>query len=240
MERTELLEINDLMRNDLAAIIHNQLILANLHEELDRSLLNPVEEDFIYREQFDQFPAEPTTIIINGISISKRRLHRSGIQLRDIRGADLLYEIEDEKFIIIQYKKASGQVVKNDPIQLNVLLSNCPEVCPNKKKRPIPKDWVPLKIFSFCGCWYNVIDGTNERHMPACEAEAIFQGRKTKIAREFQSGMSKESFLELFAACRIGALINYPQDVEVRDAYVSQLIEDQHIIFEFEQRGRWS
>jgi hypothetical protein len=239
MERTEFAETIDLMLDDVAAILHNQQVLARVHVALERNRISPFEQDFIYRDHFGEPPSEPRIFFIDGVRITSRVLHQTGIRLSDIQGADLLYEMEDEKFGLIQYKRATESIVPNDQVQLETLLRNCPEVCSNQRNRPIPMTWIPSKIFSFCGIWYAIIDGKDSRYVTACEAETIFDGQKTKDVKSFRSGLSKNAFMELFASCRIGALIGYPPKRVVRDHYVRQLVEMRHLILEMRQRGKW-
>ena len=161
--------------------------------------------------------------------------------MEDIQGADMLYEVEREKFGLIQYKKSSSTSVKNDEEQLQALISNCPDVCTHKKKRPIPVDWVPLKLNSYCGCWYSVIDEEGQkRYMHACEAEAIFRGRKSGQVKNFDIGLTRETFLELFSSCRIGAFLRaVPREGDHRPSdYIDHLVEEQHVILEVRQQNR--
>jgi hypothetical protein len=104
MESVEFKAALQLALDDATAIIHNQHIIAGIHADLDHNLLNPFEQDFIYQEHFGQFPSEPRIIVSNGVVIITRILHQTGTRLSDIRGVDLLYEIENEKFGLIQYK----------------------------------------------------------------------------------------------------------------------------------------
>jgi hypothetical protein len=240
MDREEFVSTISLMTDDAAAIIRHNQVLAGIKSELDANLLNPFEQDYIYREHFGQFPAEPKRQTINGVAITSRILHQTGSGLSDVAGADFLYEIEDEKFIIIQYKLARKSAVRADADQLDDLISNCPDVCMHKKKRPIPKAWLPLKLNAFCGCWYSVIDGADRRFVHACEAETIFQNVSTVQASEFSNGLSPNTFFELFSSCRIGAFLRQPRDEAIRTRYVEQSLESAHIIYEVIQSGSWT
>jgi hypothetical protein len=157
-----------------------------------------------------------------------------------VQGADFLYEIENEKFIIIQYKRVSDSVVRADKDQLETLISNCPEVCMHKKNRPIPRAWLPLKLNAFCGCWYSVIDGENRRFVHACEAETIFQNAGTVPISEFSSGVSRDTFFELFSSCRIGAFLRRPTEQVIRTQYVKQELDAAHIVYEVTQSDLWT
>jgi hypothetical protein len=171
------------MLDDAAAVIHNQQLIAGIHSELDKRRLSPFEQDFIYQDHFGLFPSEPVTFNYHGVSISSRTLHQTGMRLRDINGTDLLYEIEGEKFVLLQYKRAYNNQITVDKKQLETLLNNCPEKCRNKQKRPMPQEWIPRKSFTYCGIWYRVINNGNFRTVTACEAESIFQNQSSKQER---------------------------------------------------------
>ena len=78
MEQREFTATLNLMLDDVTAIVYNQQVLAGIHTELDRNLFTPFEQDFIYKEQFGQFPSEPQKIIVNGVVITSRVLHQTG------------------------------------------------------------------------------------------------------------------------------------------------------------------
>lgn len=239
METEEFAATFEVMLDDTAAIIHNQKVLADIHDELDKNQLRPFEQDYIYKEHFGSMPSDPIAIEHNGVTITTRVLHQTGIQMRDITGADLLYEIEGEKFGLIQYKRENRHVIKGDYGQLNTLLNNCPDVCKNKKSRPIPQNWLPLKLNSYCGSWYATISKGEKRFLHACEAESIFWNSSTANISTFDSGLSKDTFLELFSNCRIGALVRKPKDENIRQLYLGSLVENQHLVFEVVQKGKW-
>lgn len=240
MNPNEFAETYNLILNDVAAIAHNQQVLAGIQAQLNYNIFNPFEQDIIYEDHFGQMPSEPRQFTYRGVTITSRILHQTGVSLRDIVGADLLYEIVDEKFGLIQYKRAKNGSVRNDVVQLEVLLNNCPDMCSNKKKRPIPLNWIPLRLNAFCGSWYCVFDGKERMYVHACEAEAIFNGKGSAQIHYFKTGLTKESFLELFSSCRIGALLRrYPGPIIRPDIYTSRLLEQRHIILEVRQQGRW-
>jgi hypothetical protein len=74
------------------------------------------------------------------------KLHRRGVSARDIHGANLLYEIEGEKYVLIQYKTpSSAGRVSRDETQLDTLVASCPEgVC------------YPRASWPHCGSWHCV------------------------------------------------------------------------------------
>jgi len=243
MNADDLSVLSEALLADAATVIHNQAVLAGIHADLDKNAIRPFEQDYIYADHYKDPPSAPRTIELNGVSITSRVLHQTGIGLSDVRGADLLYEIEDEKFGLIQYKRASNGYVKIDKNQLTVLLGNCPEVCMHNKRRPLPEAWIPLKINSFCGVWYCIVDrdrSGERKYVHGCEAESIVGNKSTVALTEFDFALSKSTFLELFASCRLGALLRTLNGNEMMSQYVSSAIENRHLIFEVTQRGRWS
>lgn len=238
MNPTEFREVFDLMLRDASAIIRNQQALAGIHQQLDQNRLSPFEQDVIYEDHFGQMPSEPREITVNGVRIITRVLHQTGVRLGDIQGADLLYEIEREKFGIVQYKRSSNGTAKTDADQLETLLDSCPDVCTQKKKRPIPLDWIPVRLNAYCGIWYCVYGNGDRKYVHACEAEGVFGTRKSANVVQFRSGLTKETFLELFALCHIGALTT-ARDIQTQNRFVAVLREAKHIILEVRQRGKW-
>jgi len=241
MEPEELKETLNLMVDDAAAIIHNQQVLAGIHTELDKNTLFPYEQDYIYQEHFGQLPSEPQRHTINGIDVTSRILHQTGIRLSDVVGADMLYEIENEKFALIQYKRASNDRLKGDRDQLNTLLDNCPDVCIHKRNRPIPQYFLPLKLNGYCGCWYSAIINGTKHYVHACEAETFYDSQSSIPADKFLSGLTEESYTGLFASCRVGAFLRqHPREGDLLpDDYARPLLDLRHIILEIRQLGRW-
>jgi hypothetical protein len=133
-------------------------------------------------------------------------------------------------------KRAENGRIKRDAEQLTALLNHCPDICPNKSRRPLPIGWLPTKFFAFCGCWFAMMDEREGKYLPVCEAETIFQGRKTRSVKFFQDGISRKAFLDLFASCRIGALL---KTREAKEEYTERALKDGHAILEVLQRGKW-
>ncbi|MCI0559423.1 MAG: hypothetical protein L0332_13045 [Chloroflexi bacterium] len=240
MERAEFSQVYNLMIDDAEAIVHNQQVLAGVHTQLQHNILVPFEQDLIYEEHFGQRPSEPRQIRHGNTTITTRILHQAGIRLSDVNGADLLYEIEGEKFGLIQYKKSSSSRIQSDEFQLARLLDNCPDVCRYKKSRPIPRTWLPLKLNAYCGCWYGIIHNGERRYVHACEAEGIMRGFNRVEVSEFEFGLTRQTFLELFSSCRAGALIRPVNErLFTPKEYTSPLLEQQHFILTVLQRGRW-
>ena len=121
MESRELTDISNVIFHDVGSIIHSQQVLAGVHAELDKNQFRPFEQDYIYQEHYGTMPSQPRKMEINGVIITSRVLHQTGIGLQDVNGADLLYEIEGEKFGLIQYKRSNTRGVKGDAEQLQKL-----------------------------------------------------------------------------------------------------------------------
>jgi hypothetical protein len=219
------------MLDQAAAILEHQQVIANIKEELNRNLENPLEQDYIYKDHYGSFPGEPIEREINGVKVITRVLHQTGKGLKDIVGADLLYEIENEKYALIQYKRGFNKKVKGDVSQLDQLLKQCPSVCFYKKK---PPSFVPVRMNGFCGCYYKVIDNKNYI-VHACEAKFIFSNQTTVSIDQFKSGLSEQVFNELFASCRIGALTN----VKKSSYYIQESLNQNKFVLHVLQKGRF-
>src|SRR5688500_14080365 len=86
------------INEEIRRIIHSQQVLADVLEDLDARNVRPLEEDFIDADFRDEAIGEPTVRQIGDVVIIVRKLHRRGASAADIRGADLMYEIEGHKF----------------------------------------------------------------------------------------------------------------------------------------------
>jgi hypothetical protein len=215
-------------------IIHNQRVLAGVVEELQLNAEHPFEQDNIYDRHFGRRPSDPLVHDIDGVEITTRILHQTGIGMRDIAGADLLYEIRDKKFMLMQFKRASvdRSRVTNDAEQLERLLQNCPEKCYLKK---FEKVFSPIRFNGMCGIWYRVDSARESRIVHACEVKTIFDDRKSAHFDSFRSGVSVAEYESLFASCRIGAFI----DQAAMESHVSSLVEQRHVVFRCLQDGMW-
>lgn len=236
MELSEFQELTDLVSDEVAAVIHAQTVLADIHQKLDLNRFRPFEQDIIYAEQYGGVPSNSRTFEYAGVKITTRILHQTGKGLADIRGGDLLYEIEGEKYIITQFKKADsrGKVQNNKP-QLDALLKNCPGVCMYKRRGVTG---IPARLNGFCGVWYRIDQPAPKRethYVHACEAKKIFDNHGSVNSSNFRSGLTKETFIELFAYCRIGALTR----VQPSQAQIDILVAKQELVFEAIQTGRW-
>jgi len=230
-------------------ILHWQRVLAGIHEEIKENLEHPFEQDLIYEAVYGSKPAEGRKIQVDGVEIVARILHRTGKRQRDIRGADLLYEIENEKFVLVQFKRADEKGrVHGEAEQLAELLEQCPAVCFYKRK---PSPVLPPRLNGFCGVWYrvDVPHLKNAYFVHGCESLQIFakgegknfsemasHAQKSVPAGQFERGLDQDMFLRLFAMCRLGAIVR----IKKPSRYIETLQEQQHLIFHILQRGRFS
>lgn len=184
-----------LINDDVSAIIEGQRILGEVHEELAENATRPFEPDFIVQDATGVSVGEPFEDVVDGVRITKRILHQRGRALRDIKGADLLYEVQGHKYALIQYKTPdrSGRV-HSDEDQLRRLTANCPTGCP-----------VQSHYWPYCGSWYCVRSLGEAHYLQACEADAIFGGAASRRHTSFRVGLTRHTFDELFALCWIGA-----------------------------------
>ncbi len=188
--------ISQVMR-DVDSIIDRQRTLDQVKDALLDRAENPHEEDFIYDEVYG---GERTTKeVIEGVTIERTVLHRRGKRDKDINGADLLFEIVGEKYILVQYKKtAPSDRVTKDSEQLEELIECCSNYCPP----------FSYEMLGSCGSWYCIIDGSNLKYMPACVADKKFGSNASVTKRTFDKALDRSGFLDLFAKCYIGARVN--------------------------------
>lgn len=232
MERDELSKLVELIQDDAQAILEHQVVLAGVKEQIAQNKRSPFEQDSIYADHYGDLPSQPQEKTIDGIRITTQILHQTGLGLRDIAGADLLYEIEGEKYVLIQYKRPNRKnLVQNDQAQLDVLLSKCPSVCSYKTRAHLLQ---PLRLNGYCGCWYNCLTNDGARYVHACEAKVIFDGKASVSERKFASGMTKEEFDRLFAVCRIGALVRIKSSAH----YIQRQLSSNHLVFYLVQHNR--
>lgn len=232
MERSELAELVELIQDDARAILENQATLADVKAQLGANQARPFEQDWIYGDHYGDLPSKPREHVVAGIRITTQVLHQTGTGLRDIAGADLLYEIEGEKYALIQYKRPKPNgLVQNDSAQLDALLSRCPSVCAYRRRTSLV---LPLRLNGYCGCWYNCVDAAGSRFVHACEAKLLFGGQGHVSSNQFASGLTKSEFDRLFAVCRLGALVRIKSSTQ----YIEQQIESNHLVFRLVQHQR--
>lgn len=227
MDEREWYDLVNRINADIAGIARAQSTLNDVHAERMNRLNSPVEEDFIDRDSFGEVPGEPNYISINGIEIAVRKLHRRGIRCSDIKGADLIYELEGRKFCLIQYKSPSRRRrVPLDREQLRELINACPNPCP-----PITNEGLRT-----CGSWYSVQEKGSSYYMRACEAREVFGDYASKSIGAFSQGISKASFQDMFAKCWIGARVA-PIDVGF---YLAESVANDRVVVHAQQSDyRW-
>jgi hypothetical protein len=179
----------------------------------------PLEEQLIDEDSFGFPSGQPRVVRWENVELKVWKIHRAGLRSTDIKGADLYYEIANNKFVLIQYKSPSvtGRVTR-DAQQLAVLKSACPNRCS------------PANRFS-CGSWLSLRDASGATYYPACEAERVFGTFASRSKSAFINGLTKSQFHSDFGGCRIGGRTN-PIDV---DAYISSRVNADNLFFRVEQ-----
>lgn len=163
----------------------------------------PDEVDLIYNEVKDQAgrvlskdeSPEEATIEIHGIRIKKRIVHR---KTEKYNGADVYFEVENEKFALVQFKLQSGGRYQFDKKQLDNLQIWC-DYCIKDKNRP-----------SLCPSFVWLINDlgyySKHRILKLCRLQRILRSRSSASVEEFDnSGITRSAFKELLAKCWIGA-----------------------------------
>ena len=229
MEELEWRTLVGTINKDIAGIVHAQRVLEEVNDELHNRTTRPIEEDYIFADGFGRSPGAPHVILIDGVEISTRMLHRRGLGQKDIKGADLLYEIAGRKFVLVQYKVPDARYrVTNDRSQLCELMASCPNPCPPHS----PGFWPT------CGAWYAVHSQDKSAYLPACEAQRVFGDNQSRLFSTFGTGMEQHVFQQLFARCWTGARVS-PSEF----AYLSWAeLEADRVLFTSFQRGsfgRW-
>jgi hypothetical protein len=222
MEEQEWLTLRSYMNADISGFLQEQYaqsVLDEVNEELAERAKNPIEQDFITEDAWGKDPAERRVVSIDGIEVQIRSLHQRGLGLTDVKGADLLYEIEGVKFALIQYKRPDlrGRV-KRETRQLKELIGACPNPCP-------PYD---PHLRKNCGSWFAVRSTAESAYLPACQAKKLFRGENYPKKERFTSvdGYSHDGFRTAFAKCQIGAHIptvgfKIPQFI-IEQAWINQ------------------
>ncbi|MDR7191556.1 hypothetical protein [Luteimonas terrae] len=163
-----------------------------------RDLLNRrrdalTEEQIIDMDSFGTQPGRHRTVTVGQSKLKVWKVHRLGLDLSDVKGADLYYELGNRKFVLVQYKKpnSSDRVVLDDQ-QLRELQNACPVNCR------------PTNRFC-CGSWYALHRKPDAMYFTACEARELFGAYESRKAGYFVNGLTQTQFLEEFGSCRIGA-----------------------------------
>lgn len=204
---------------DIAGMARAQRTRDDLRGEIRRSVAQPTEEQFIDEDCFEQPRGTPKIHFVEGVQIKVWKLHRAGLHSSDVKGADLFYEIEDKKYVVVQYKTPNRQDrVFRDAAQMEELLDVCPVDC------------LPSNRFR-CGAWFALLSGNLDMHFPACEAQAVFGTKRSRQSGAFINGLSKTQFRADFGLCRVGARTQ-PVDVE---AYQARSVQEDRLFVRVEQ-----
>jgi hypothetical protein len=202
-----------LVNTQITSILRSRARLRGIEEQIGENVNEPFEQDLIYGRHYGTRPGEPRRRVIHGVEITTRVLHQTGIRLSDIDGADLIYEIPGEKYVLIQYKKTDkrGRVTR-DQAQLDRLIGDCGHC---------HSPWRLVR--SWCGSWYCVINRSEEALLPACRAADAFGTQKSADWAQFSLGISHPSFDELFAKCYLGARVGFkPVATMIDEAMLAQ------------------
>ncbi|MCX6611566.1 MAG: hypothetical protein NTW74_12035 [Acidobacteria bacterium] len=226
MEEQEWQELIAVINNDIGGIVHSQRVLDDINAELAERQKRPIEEDFI-DAAVGSDGSEAKIFEIEGVTLQIRKLHRRGLRQRDIKGADLLYEIAGRKFVLVQYKLINGRRrVEADHQQLDELIAACPNRCPD------PNAWPT------CGGWFAARCSNESAYLPACIAKRAFNQAQSRSIEHFGSGLSHDVFQQLFARCWTGARIA-PTEMAYRSWSIMQ--EDRVLVSVLQRGsfGRW-
>jgi hypothetical protein len=211
MTESEWKSLAKAINSDIAGLSRAASVQAEVRQTIKKRLDSPTEEQFIDEDAFGQLSPAPRTVWIDGHEVKIWKVHRTGLNCSDVKGADLYYELGDRKFALIQYKSPSpkGRVTL-DVDQLNVLENACPVACP------------PTSRFG-CGSWYAIRSTTRNAYFTACEARALFGKYSSRDFDYFVNGLTKEQFQQEFSRCHIGArtrpidILNYRENALERN-----------------------
>lgn len=217
MNRDEWRQLAAAVNSDIVGMTRAAQTKAEVRAILNQRRQTPTEEQFIDEDAFGAEPGAPRTIQIAGAKVQVWKTHRAGMDLSDVKGADLYYELGDRKFVLVQYKipSVSGRV-KLDDEQLQDLQDACPVPC------------LPTQRFG-CGGWYALRKpGAEAMYFPACEARKHFAGHKSRKSDLFINGLLQTQFQLDFGLCRIGARTEIIDLESYRDAAVAE----DHVFFQ--------
>ena len=201
------------INSDIASLSHAIQTQGDVRSEIQARAAKPNEEYFIDEDVYSLKPSDPVERKCYGAMLKVWKIHRGGLLCRDIKGADLYYEISDKKFVLIQYKSPNKRNrIALDRDQLDELKNACPMRCP------------PTNRFG-CGSWYKIRSKDDREYFTACEALKLFGGRKSRLRKYFVNGLSHDRFESDFGSCRIGARTK-PIDI---DDYLSWSINNDHV-----------
>ena len=192
MSPDEIASLTRDVNEDITRLSRAARIQHEVRDEIRFRAQQPLEEQLIDEDSFGISRGEPRIIRTGNVELKVWKIHRTGLNSTDIKGADLYYEISDIKFVLVQYKStgANGRV-KRDELQISTLRGACPNQCR------------PENRFS-CGSWFALRGAAGSNYFPACEADRIFGDFASRTSSAFINGLTRERFLSDFAQCRIG------------------------------------
>jgi hypothetical protein len=223
MELAEWRELAEAVNADIEAMARASQVHRQMRATIRTRQIQLTEEQFIDAEAFGGDPGQPRVFEVAGARLKVWKVHRLGMDLSDVKGADLYYELGDSKYVLVQYKKPSnsGRVHLDDE-QLTELENSCPVWC------------LPTKRFN-CGAWYALAKPSGAAYFPACEVRELFQGFQTRKWEFFVNGMTKDYFQEEFGRCHIGART---QPINVTEYERMSLERDRVVVHVRQEEGR--
>lgn len=180
---------------------------ARIYGEKVRKLKKKIEEqrpnevDYIYHEVreeakkviIDRKKPDEVTLKVHGLTLRKKIVHMKG---EDYHGADVYFEVENEKFALVQFKKQKNDRYEFDQEQLDSLTEWC-DLCAQNKDRP-----------PFCPAFFWLVNDRKAKHriVRACQLKRILGKRKSARCEELdKKGVTRSTFRELLARCWVGA-----------------------------------
>lgn len=243
LSSTEIAELLEDIALNISEIALWRIKIMRLKEEIKEQTIS--EDDIIFSDLYDflrtakdeELPLS-RTYSINSKKLRVTVTHRH--KAENIYGVDLVYEIIDEKIVLLQYKRAGGNRINIDRHQLKKLRELCYDKCIAKKYEDVEWFYEKFQIVAYCPCHYFLyIEPKEELILPACMVEAALNlkeaGRKSANVNEFYRGISRDSFIEAFSKCWVGAI--YARK-EIVDEMVEVLISDSHLLIHCEERGK--
>jgi hypothetical protein len=194
--------------------------------------IKPDEEGYIYHELHDFLSSavawlqtKQKSFNIGSKEISVYLAH-SG-EAETFSGVDLMYEIaEEQKFVVLQYKRAQNGVFKVDRQQMETLLEKfCYRLCWVRPwKRQHPRNISRLN--GLCPAYYSLLDIEQQTVsiIPACHVESDYE-QKAKGQRfsfradDLEQLIPRQEFVTLFTHCWIGSsnMLNEMMGTESRE-----------------------
>ena len=229
-------ELLSLISRDVGQIILWREKIKRFKDDLDKQPIT--EDDFIYGDLYDftksgKFRDMPLsrTFDVNGRKLEVSLTHRHTME--PVSGVDLVYEISKNKIALIQYKKSHNGRFSFDRKQTSNLRNFCFDQCPAKKLENKPWFSNRSRIVSLCPCYYCLVFKRHDDKLflPACIVESILDSKTKSRAsaneEEFMRGMSKDSFVELFSKCWLGATYTTKDSV---DLMKETLLAENHMV----------